>query len=70
MISELQRIPKWMLEERFALYHEENLKSRGPRLVFRVQIFNATADPFDGYGNSIAEAAKEARKARTNKTIK
>lgn len=59
-MSPTQRIPKWLASERFALYHESNLG----KLVFRLQIFNETGDPFDGSGNSIAEAAKNARKAR------
>jgi hypothetical protein len=55
MISDLQRIPKWLKHEPF------ELTSRPTPPHFSIMI-----DGYFGLGNSIAEAAKEARKKRDN----
>lgn len=59
-MTETQRIPKWLMDERFALFHEHD---KG-KMIFRIQIFDSKNDPFDGYGESIGAAAKHARKNR------
>jgi hypothetical protein len=61
--STTHRFPKWLLDERFEITHTPNLG-----LPFGVVLFDKrTSARRFGYGNSIAEAAKEARKKRVGK---
>jgi hypothetical protein len=53
------RFPKWLVEERFEITHSPKLD-----LPFGVVIFDRVSGRYTGCGNSIAEAAKEARKKR------
>lgn len=58
------RFPKWLLEERFEITHTPVLRG----FPFGVVLFDSrTSARRFGYGNSIAEAAKQARKLREGK---
>jgi hypothetical protein len=69
IMSEVQRFPKWLLAERFTIFHLPT--RRGEDVEFHVQIYRDRygrsfdgEGAFDGYGESIAEAAKDALKQR------
>jgi hypothetical protein len=55
-----QHFPKWLLEERFEITHTPIFQAR----PFGVVLFSGTSARYVGYGDSIAEAAKDARKKR------
>jgi hypothetical protein len=59
-MSEVQRFPKWLLEERrFEIYFANIGPNKGQ---FNVRLFSQYGRKcFDGAGASIAEAAKHAR---------
>jgi hypothetical protein len=56
MISQIHRIPKWLLQERFEI--------RIYPTIISVKLFvmqRGAVQTYEGHGNSIAEAAKKAR---------
>jgi hypothetical protein len=53
----VHRIPKWLEELDFTLVH---LAPPVERPRFRIHIYPKTSAPLQGFGNSIAQAAKDA----------
>jgi len=57
----VHRIPKWLEEMRFNLFHRPSERERR----FTITIFPQTPyPPMTGYGNSISAAAKNAIKSK------
>ena len=59
-MTPIHRFPKWLLDERFEIACAPTIGD--PK--FSVTLFSKTSARFTGYGDSIAEAAKDARKKR------
>lgn len=54
------RFPKWLFDERFEISYAPTVGDPS----FSVVLFSRTSARYCGYGDSIAGAAKEARKKR------
>ena len=58
----VHRIPKWLEELDFTLVHSARPIDERHRPKFRIHIYPKTAPGLQGYGDSIAQAARDAIK--------
>ncbi len=60
----VHRIPKWLEELDFTLVHSARSAGQQLRPVFRIHIYPKTSTSLQGFGDSIAQAAKDAIKLK------